>query len=222
MEILTAIGKFLLVGLAIVGVIVPLIAERRNYDFVRRVWSGFSLKLFFQSLAVLLTVAIISVALIYLVPFLGYGLLSVFYEGAGNAFIAPILEGSRSSHLLVRILPMFFFLAFLFVIPFLSQSEERAFRKGHEDWLSITKQSVKFGLVHLIVGIPLAVGLALTISGLFFGYVYKTTYDRRTSQLGHVQAQDEAVMASTIAHSMYNTIVVSILLVGVTIRIWYH
>lgn len=222
MEVLTTIGKFLLVSLAIVGVIVPLIAERRNYDFVRHVWSGFSLKLFFQSLTVLLTVAIVSVALMHFVPFLRYGLLSVFYEGAGNASITPILEGSRSSHLLVRILPVFFFLAFLFVIPFLSQAEENGFRKGHEDWFSITKQSVKFGLVHLIVGIPLAVGLALTVSGLFFGYVYKTTYDRRTSQLGHVQAQDEAVLASTIAHSMYNTIVVSILLIGIIAQVWYH
>ena len=222
MEILSTIGKFLLVSLAIVGVIIPLIAERRNYDFVRRVWSSFSLKLFFQSFAVLLAVAVVSILLIHLVPFLGYGLLSVFYEGAGNASITPILEGSRSSHVLVRILPTFFFFAFLFVVPFLSRSEEQAFRKGYEDWPSIIKQSVKFGLVHLIVGIPLAVGFALTISGLFFGYVYKTTYDRTTESMRHIRAQEEAVMASTVAHSMYNTIVVSLLLVGTIVRIWHH
>jgi hypothetical protein len=105
-----------------------------------------------------------------------------------------------------------FFVALAFVLPFLARSEERSFRKGHDEWGSIAKQSVKFGLVHCLFGVPIAAGIALIISGLFYGFKYKRAFDRNVEVMGYWQAEDEAVMVSTTHHTMYNMIVVGLLL----------
>ncbi len=57
-------------------------------------------------------------------------------------------------------------------IPRLAKREERAFRQDVRTFPRALAQSVKFGLWHCIVGVPVAFGLALTIPGLWFAYTY--------------------------------------------------
>lgn len=213
MDILLIIGKTILVALAVVGVALPLINQRHEYHYVWQVYKRFRLGLFFQAFGVLVAVMIVAVTLMK-VPGLHYGWIQIFYEETGNASIKPILEASKSSNELVRLLPIIFFMAFLFASPFLARAEEKMFREGYREWPEILWQSVKFGLVHCIVGIPLAFGLALSIGGLFFGYKYKRAYDRTMKQTGqHILSRDEALMASTVAHTMYNSILITFLLI---------
>ncbi len=211
MEILLTIGKAVLVLLAVASVALPLVSERRNYEFVWSVWRRFRVKMFFEAFGVILLTIAVSVALLE-IPGLKYGWISLFFGGSGNMLIKPITEGSHSTHISIRLLVPAFCLALAFILPFLTRSEERSFRKGYNEWIPIIKQSIKFGLVHCFVGIPLAAGIALIIPGFFLGYKYKRALDRNVETMGLWRAEDEAVMVSTTYHTMYNMIVVGFLL----------
>ena len=73
------------------------------------------------------------------------------------------------------------------------------FRLGSElrsRWQRI-RRAVEFGLVHCLIGIPIGVGLALSIGGLYFTWAYLRRY-RAT------ESRTEAVAESTRAHLSYN------------------
>ena len=59
-------------------------------------------------------------------------------------------------------------------LPALALAEEELFRRHTEDDSHARRagRQLSFGLMHLIVGVPLAAGLALTISGFYFMAVY--------------------------------------------------
>ena len=219
MEILLTIGKAVLVMLAVASVALPLISERRNYQFVWSVWRRFRITMFLECFGVV-TLTIVTVVMLAQVPGLKYGWLSLFFGGeGGNMLIKPIIEGTESTSVSIRLMVPVFFVALTFVLPFLAQSEEKSFRKGYDDWGSITKQSIKFGLVHCFVGVPLAVGIALIIPGLFYGLKYRRAFRRSVDTMGYWRAEDEAVMVSTTYHTMYNMIVVAILLLVALVAI---
>lgn len=211
MEIFLTIGRAVLVLLAVASVSLPLVSERRNYEFVWQVWKRFRIKMFCEVLGIILLTIAIAIAL-WEVPGLKYGWINLFFGVSGNMLIKPITEGSHSTHISIRLLVPIFFAALAFVLPFLVRSEERSFRKGYDEWGSVIKQSIKFGLVHCLVGVPLAAGIALIISGFFYGYKYKRAFDCNTETLGYGRAEDEAVMVSTTYHTMYNMIVVALLI----------
>lgn len=58
-------------------------------------------------------------------------------------------------------------------IPRLARVEEEVFRDGTRGWGHALGKSLVFGLAHMVVGVPLAVGIALTIAGLWFTLHYK-------------------------------------------------
>jgi hypothetical protein len=57
-------------------------------------------------------------------------------------------------------------------IPRLARLEEDAFRRGTVDWRDGAIRSVKFGFVHMFVGVPVAAALALSILGLWLTHQY--------------------------------------------------
>ncbi len=57
-------------------------------------------------------------------------------------------------------------------LPRLARYEEDAFRRGTKDWKDGAWRSLKFGLLHCLVGVPLGFGLALGLGGLWFTYHY--------------------------------------------------
>lgn len=69
----------------------------------------------------------------------------------------------------------------LLVLPILAYQEEDMFRKGSEmqSKAEIFVRQLGFGLIHCVfVGVPLAVGLALTLVGYFYVLVYVRHIDR--------------------------------------------
>lgn len=212
MDILLTIAKVCLVAIAISGVLQPLITERKNYGFVWNVMRRYTIGLFFRALGTLFLTVFVGVVLYTSVPFLKYGWLNAFYESGGNVLIRPIQEGAVSDSVLYRVLAILFFVVLLFVVPFLAKFEEEIFRKGYITWPTIGMQSVKFGLIHCIVGVPLAFGLALSITGLFYGWIYQRVFFQVAPVRGIETAFDEALMASTVAHSMSNTIVITFMI----------
>ena len=212
MDILITAGKFLLFAFAVANIALTLRAERDNFGFAKQVWRRFRVGMFLQCFLLLILTVVVAVPLVTYVPGLKYGWLHLFVSSGGNALIAPVTDASSSDYTLLRLVPIAFCLAFLVAIPFLAKYEEEMFRQGHTEWKSIWWQSTKFGLVHCIVGIPIGFGIALIMSGLFYAYQYKRTFENNIDTLGYTAADEEAVIVSTTYHSMYNSIVITVLL----------
>jgi hypothetical protein len=93
------------------------------------------------------------------------------------------------------------FVLLLFVnLPRLAAAEEEAYRDGTKDWFHAVPKSILFGLMHLVVGLPVWAGLALSIPGMWF-----------TSQYFK-----GGIERSTMAHAIY-MILASVLLIFVVI-----
>lgn len=211
MEFLFNVLKVALILFAIVSVAQTLINERRNYKFVWQVWKRFRIKMLFESFGIILLTGTVAIMLLF-VPGLKYGWLNFFFAEGGNMLIKPVLEGSKSTSILIRLFVPIFFFVLMLTLPFFAKFEEKIFRKGYNEWIPILKQSIRFGLFHCLVGVPLALGFALIIPGFFFGYKYKRAFDCNAAILNHDQAEDEAVMVSTSYHTMYNMIFMFMLL----------
>jgi hypothetical protein len=94
------------------------------------------------------------------------------------------------------------FLLLLFVnLPRLAANEEEVYRDGTKNWLDAIPRSLRFGLMHMIVGVPLWCGLALSLPGLWFTRQYFKG----------------GVERSTMAHAIYNMMLASVLLVFVVL-----
>ena len=57
-------------------------------------------------------------------------------------------------------------------LPRLARREEEVFRRGTQNWMDAAFRSLKFGLIHMVVGVPLGAALALWITGMFFSWRY--------------------------------------------------
>lgn len=159
-------------------------------------------------------VTVIVAAVLSMIPGLRYGWFHLVYAGGGNVGLTPITALADASTAAVRVGAGLFLLVLLAALPILAHSEERVFRAGVLAWRAILQRSVLFGLMHCVVGVPLAAGIALTVPGVFLGYHYKRTYERLAAQRGwyaEAHAADEALLTSTAYHTMYNAIIVSLL-----------
>ncbi len=212
MEIVIKVGKFLILLFAIANVAIPLYSNRRNYNFVWSVLRRFRIKMFLECFGLILVTVICAFALIS-VPGLKYGWLHLF-GGSGNILVAPVVELSSSTTPWIRLFVPLFLLAFAFMLPFFANWEEKEFRKGYLDHSSIIKQSIMFGLIHCTVGIPISIGIALIIPGLFFAVKYKNAFYRNLKKMSASDAEEEAVMVSTTYHTMWNMILVTVAFVA--------
>lgn len=109
-------------------------------------------------------------------------------SGGGNIITAPFSY---------RALIVPFVGLLLFVLPRLAETEELIFRRGTRTWRQGIARSFVFGLVHMLVGVPLAVALALGLGGLWFTYQYF----------------QGGVARSTVYHLTYNLIVLGMVAV---------
>lgn len=58
------------------------------------------------------------------------------------------------------------------ILPQAAADEERRYRRGTRDWRHGIFRSIRFGLVHCLVGVPLFAGIALIVPGLWFTHLY--------------------------------------------------
>ncbi|MBE9177727.1 tetratricopeptide repeat protein [Oculatella sp. LEGE 06141] len=131
-----------------------------------------------------------------------------------HTFLGTIATGLNSNTL--KILTVVFVIAFwlllLLGIPFWAMLEERIFRKGANTWRKIGIRSVQFGMVHLLVGIPLLGGFVLIVPGFLFACRYKYVRDRHWHKTkDSIRAEEMGVLASTADHASYNAILVTLL-----------
>jgi hypothetical protein len=160
--------------------------------------------------APLVLAAVIVVAtFLLLVPPLRWGWWTAI-GGGGNPVTGTTEETAGTP--LEWIIPLVFLSLLLPAIPLFALAEERAFRQGAERWSARRRsfKCVQFGLAHALIGIPIGVALALSLGGAYFMAVYL----RRFRLTGH---EEEAVLDSARAHTVYNTIIVAVVLVAIVL-----
>lgn len=211
----------------------------RNRGLALAVWRRIGLRHVLGCLALLVVVLGTAVGLLALVPVTGYGLGSLIGL-SGNAVFAPLEEvtvraggpdGTTGGPGWGLLAATGGFLGLLLVMfPWLAYVEERVFREGletagpgREAWVAL-----RFGLLHLVMLIPVAAALAVGVAGLFYGRVYRVTYARvAANQMlagssavavatgATRQARQEAVLAATVWHTTFNSLIVVLVLAGV-------
>lgn len=88
------------------------------------------------------------------------------------------------------------FVLLLFLnLPGLARNEEEIYREGTKNWTDAIPRSLKFGIMHCLVGVPVAAGIALALPGLWFTSEYFKG----------------GVEQSTRVHAIYNMILVGLL-----------
>jgi len=187
-------------------------------------------------LAHLVAVGATAVLLFTLVPPLRYGWWSLL-GGSGNVLLGQTGNSGTPWRLVGIILP----LSLVVVVPWLAHLEESTFRAGSEDRSVPRRLTVQlgFGLIHCVSGVPLAVGIALTISGLYYERVYLTAMSRWRSAITAIvdieiqthgtrvqvvtatatakaEALDHPITTAAAAHTVSNWLVLSVLLVSLS------
>jgi hypothetical protein len=114
----------------------------------------------------------------------------VFHAGNGEGRGNLILSGLNWKWYAVVFLPVL-----ALALPRLAQAEEVQYRARTKNWPDGVFRSVRFGLAHLIMLIPLSASLALTWAGLLFTWAYFRG----------------GVAESTRYHAAFNTVIIAVI-----------
>lgn len=157
---------------------------------------------------VLAAVIVVASALLA-VPGLSWGWWSAL-GGEGN----PVFGSSDSTAGTVWewVIPLAFMALLIPALPLFAHAEERMFRAGAESWSPRRRaaKTLQFGLVHAVIGIPIGAALALSIGGAYFMAVYLRAFRRFRSRA-------EATLESAAAHTVYNGMIVAVVVVALVL-----
>jgi hypothetical protein len=161
-------------GLLLVVSVWPYIEDKENradsFKKLKLILANYSISKIVYAMITLIIVIGIIIALKELVPVLSkITWLTLFnHESANSATAVFTIEGNY----LVQIM-QFILLAGLFVtMPSFNAWEEKMFRLKTRSYKELVKRSIIFGLIHMIVGVDLAVAIGLMFGGLSFGLYY--------------------------------------------------
>jgi hypothetical protein len=108
------------------------------------------------------------------------------------------------------LVPLVFIALLVPALPLWAHAEEVIFRRGAEGWSRAERafKVLQFGLIHAVIGIPIAVALALCVGGGYFMGVYLAAIRRGADQR-------EATLESARAHTAYNGVLVAAVLLAI-------
>ena len=98
----------------------------------------------------------------------------------------------------------------ILLIPKASYWEEIRFRHNITEFKKSIISNIKFGMAHCLVGVPLWIGIILALIGFVYTFKYIHEY-KKTNNL------DSALEASTSLHGKYNTILVVLLIIALSL-----
>lgn len=153
-----------------------------------------------------LTAVVVVASLLMLVPPLDWGWWTAL-GGTGN----PVTGGTdqTAGTVLEWLLPAVFLALLVPALPLFALAEEHMFREGAETWSWRRRvfKALQFGLVHVLIGIPIGVALALSVGGAYFQAVYLRAFRRSGRRAA-------AVLESTRAHTAYNASIILIVVLA--------
>lgn len=143
---------------------------RRHFTvFLRRSWREW-IASWLQAVAVLVVIMVCVGSLLSLRnPILSFSWLQLISTKSEAEHGGTNLIVSTTT---LPILGIVFGLLLAVNIPRLARLEEDTFRRGTKDWRDGILRSIKFGFVHMIVGVPVAAAMALSILGVWLTHQY--------------------------------------------------
>ena len=120
----------------------------------------------------------------------------------GNIMAAPFKSGS------VIIIGIFWLLLTL-ALPYLAKGEEQTFRGLIFGTKRRIITSIKFGLIHMVVGVPLFIALVLSVVGYIFSIFYVKAFNK-AAKVDPYTANEVAINVSTSVHAKYNFLIITI------------
>lgn len=119
----------------------------------------------------------------------------------GNLITAPLVSNS------IAVVAGFWLLLSL-SLPYLAKSEEEMFRSMTFGTKKRIVTNIKFGLVHMIVGVPLFVALVLAVCGFIFSIFYIKAF-KNACKVNPETADSVATNVSTSIHAKYNFLIIT-------------
>lgn len=240
----------LLVTLAVLGLLGRTVRPAwRHRALAVRVWRRIRPVHVVGCLGLLAVVLAVATTLLAAVPVtrVGLGQLVGF---SGNAVFAPVEEvslrsggggltgtpapsGTGAAPWLLLGGAGLFCAGLLALFPWLAHVEEETFRAGLEDaspgreaWTAL-----RFGLLHLVMLIPLAAALGVAVAGLAYGRIYRRAYARVARRAEPVtgpfglpvvvpspqRSREEAVLVATTWHTTFNSTIVVLVYAGLVL-----
>ena len=184
-------------------------AARQTVSARGHVWrlvSGLRLRHFLLAVPVLAGVLAVATPLLA-VPGLDFGWWTAI-GGEGNPAVG-VGRPSATPGPLETIIPIVCVSLLLIGLPLLVEGEEWVFRRGaeHRSRAANARRAVLFGLVHALIGVPIGVGIALSVGGFYFTWAYLRAW-RATG------SEDEALAESTRSHLAYNLVIAGLVIVA--------
>jgi membrane protease YdiL (CAAX protease family) len=107
----------------------------------------------------------------------------------------------------------------VFCLPFFAYAEELIYRSYIFSLKERIISSLKFGFMHMLVGVPLIAALVLCVFGFTLSIIYLKIYDREVEKIGEPEdffealdnCNQHAIYAVTSIHFKYNFILLSLL-----------
>ena len=149
---------------------------------------------FLLSMSVLMSILFI----LYLEPpaWLKFSWISFISDGQSqNLVTSPMTSGFTP-------IVIIFWILMVLCFPYLAKMEEVVFRHDVIDIKARIKKSIIFGLVHMLMGIPLYIALVLSVVGFIFSIRYVRSWRLFGSEV--------ALIHSTSLHMKYNFILITI------------
>ncbi len=141
-------------------------------------------------------------------------LLSSDNQSGGNLIMKPFASGVISFILL-------FWAIMTLALPYLAKGEEKAFRSSVFSQKKRIIESIKFGFIHMIVGVPVIAGFVLSIVGYIFSVWYIKGYTKAFKE-GKAELADEmGIDRSTSLHAKYNFVIITfVALIGLLLAVY--
>ena len=196
--------------------------NRAKLSFVVNIYFKSGILSYFRAFSiVVITITLGIVVYLHVPEFLRWGWGSLIFGNSGNVALQPLdtasqvgqkvsqIQGNGFDYRWIFMIPVW--IIFILAFPFWAEVEEKIFRQGVHSWKGITISSIKFGLVHLMMGIPLCWAFTLSVPGFLFACRYKYVYHRYLRQFkDEAKAQAVGVRASTADHAIYNAILITL------------
>lgn len=178
--------------LLVAGLILAMLARAAHVAWHQRalafaVWRRIGWRQVAGALGLFVLVAGVALTLLESVPLLRYGLGDVV-GFQGNAVFAPLEEAavragpapSTGPDWTLIALTTVFLGPLVLLLPWLAFVEEELFRAGLERTGRLEELwwALRFGLVHLIMLVPLGAALAVGVAGYVYGRIYRRAHDR--------------------------------------------
>ena len=179
--------RILIIALLTVGLAYPIVKgqARAYWGYFR----GITPLVLVQCLLVVVVTIAMGIALAWRVPCFDRSWLYRFQVSGGKPMNVNLLP------MTVKYVALLYAGLLVMNMPKLAHDEELDYRRGTPNWPHALVRSIRFGLDHCFVGVPLSAGLALSVGGLWFSYQYFRG----------------GVERSTVHHLTYNTIIVTVI-----------